>query len=343
MIQLGPGPDQPYPPQDAAALGELFGVDAAAVRRWIDAGLTPLADGRIDPMTACNWLSWGRLERSPALARRWRRWQACFEPHRLGLTERVEYRWRRHHALYLPRPVTCLRWWLPDPVDRGVQVCGRAVPLAGSALAVEPEAGGTSLRAEAASAVLEVAGEARVRVATWRVELPPSLRVELRDVTEAVVGAFRYEYRRHSHGDGQVDAPWTGTCLDCALVLKRTLEERGHACALEGGVVARDEIANPHYWVVVSDPQWGVIPIDPSIPAIVRMLGGEWRDWIPAYLGAIDARRITLSSGTRSWPGGDERFLDPVPGEAWCDQGGLWECQDWVCGRTRAGFDVKHV
>ena len=181
-------------------------------------------------------------------------------------------------------------------------------------------------------------GVTTLTTATWREDLAPDERRTLQAVVEPLVAEFRYEYRRHDHAERTAEAPLTGTCLDCALALLRALRAAGRAADLEGGIVARSDIANAHYWVVVETTGGRRIPIDPSIPAIARMLGADWRAWTRAYLGAIDARRITLSSRASAWPAADRRFVDPVPGEAWCDQGGLWACQDWVCGRTLADF-----
>lgn len=341
MRELEPGPDQPYPPGDAATIGDLFGVDVEAVARWLDQGLPTEADGRVDPMVCCNWLSWGRLDRCPALARRWRAYLACFEPHRSGRDERLLHRWDRRHALYLPGPVTGLRWWLPGPRGRGTQAVAADHGLDGDGLTTAVRsAGGWLLAADAADGVVEVSGAAEVEVSTWRVDPPAAESEALLALVAEVVGGFRYEYRRHAHADRSAPAGG-GTCLDCAVATASALEAAGWRCTLEGGIVARSDIANAHYWVVVTLDDGRAAPIDPSIPAIARMLGEDWHAWLGAYLGAIDARRICLGSADEDWPSNAARFVHPVPGEAWCDQGGLWGCQDWVCGRTLAGFSVK--
>jgi hypothetical protein len=120
------------------------------------------------------------------------------------------------------------------------------------------------------------------------------------------------------------------------------VEAKGWPARLVGGIVPRDDLVNPHFWVEVQlGESW--LPIDPTLPAIARMLGEDWRAWVHAWTGACDGRRIRLWTGPSSLT--DLR----CPGEsAACGEitgcvGGQpidgWHCLDVVCGETSGSFD----
>jgi hypothetical protein len=169
---------------------------------------------------------------------------------------------------------------------------------------------------------------------------------ELAQVMEEVVGGFRYEYRHHQPGEyltvyvsGTVDHPRNdGSCLDCAVTLGARIGQRGRPWRLVAGVVADSRIANPHFWIEV-DTTAGWAPLDPTLPAIVRMVGGDWRAAVRAWTGACDARRVTLGvvgAGLPGIPGGTS--CGSLMGEAVADGVNAWPCVDWVCGDCEAEF-----
>jgi hypothetical protein len=113
---------------------------------------------------------------------------------------------------------------------------------------------------------------------------------------------------------------------------------------LVAGLVANTAIANPHFWVEaeVAGGRWA--PLDPSLPAIVRMVGGDWRAAARAWTGALDARRVTLGvvgAGLPGIPGGGS--IGSAIGEAVATGAdgvarSAWACLDWVCGDCEAEF-----
>lgn len=334
MTPIGPGDAQPYPVVDAAAIAELFAVPVDAVHRWQQRGLPVAADG-IDPMACCNWLSWGRLHEAPALARRWRAYLATFAAHRRGERRRHRITWDRRHSLYLPAAVTgAARWWLPSPLPATAsQRRHTETPLAPGARFQD---GGQLLERGPAARPWTVHGRATVTVATHLGASDTTLAAVVREL----VAEFRYGYRRHDPDEPR-RSRLDGTCLDCALALGARLDGIGRPWRLCGGLTARTAISNAHFWleVAVAHREW--TPVDPSIPAVARMLGVDWEPWVDAYLGAVDARRITLACAAVPAVGPPS----PVPGRATVQLADgtardAWPCIDWVCGETAASFTV---
>jgi hypothetical protein len=341
---FGPGPAEPYPAADATAIADLFGVDAAAVAGWLDDGL-PHAGDLIDPMVCTNWLSWGRLDRAPILARRWHVYLAGFRAHRQGQAARHRVTWNRSHTLYLPEAVISADWWLPDPIAcdwQQLEQCGDLSDLRARS------AGGQWLCRSEPSTTWEVHGSATVVVASQHGNCDAAVVSAMRDV----VAEFRYGYRRHErHERHERDEPRQvrkeGTCLDCALALGSHLSSLGRAWQLCAGLTARSAVANAHYWLLVEQAGGGWVPVDPSIPAIARMLGDDWQQWIDAYAGSLDAWRVTLACAELT-PAGAEQFVSVVPGQASAAMAGgemcdAWACIDWVCGETVASFSIDPV
>jgi hypothetical protein len=172
---------------------------------------------------------------------------------------------------------------------------------------------------------------------------------ELAALVEQVAADFRYEYRHHqpweyrhelsSKVGTELTPRWVGSCLDCALALGARLNERSRPWRLKAGMVADSRIANPHFWLEAQtlDGQWA--PLDPTLPAIVRMVGGDWRAAARAWTGACDARRVTLGTvgiGLPDIPGGAS--VGSLMGEAVVDGMNAWPCLDWVCGDCEADF-----
>ncbi len=136
---------------------------------------------------------------------------------------------------------------------------------------------------------------------------------------------FTYAYRRHQPGEplGRV-----GTCLDISRLLGQELQRLGRAWRLVSGVVAHRGLANVHFWVEAEDGPAGWIPLDPTLPAVARMLGGDWRSTVPLAVGRHDGRRIRLAS--TPGPVGDD--LGGICG--WLDAEGANAifCTDWAIG-----------
>ena len=112
------------------------------------------------------------------------------------------------------------------------------------------------------------------------------------------VHEYRYGYRHHHFADGHIREPVLeyGTCLDACLGFARRLTAEGREWRLLSGIFSRDDVANPHYWLQVHSVQRYWIDVDPTMPAIARMLGLDWQQWLWAYCGATDCRRIVLAS-----------------------------------------------
>jgi transglutaminase-like putative cysteine protease len=322
-------------------IAATYGVAPTAVASWIDDGLPVTSSGDIDPMVCCNWLSWGRLDRAPALARRWRRYLDFFAVHRAGADYPRQITWQRRHRLYVPPVQGTLTWWLPDPCAHVAQEVVSVGALGTMGRYAEPVGAGQELRLDMdGGATIELSGTAVVAVAPQMGHVAVSERMQLRRIVAEVVADFRYLYRRHRRDDGEHPAPSSGTCLDCARLLQQRLAAAGRVSRLVAGLIAADDLANPHYWleVEVADGRW--VPIDPSLAAIARMLGEDWQTWIDPWLGGCDARRITLALGPDR--AGAAMFCSPAPGRAIIQgpatSADAWACQDWVCGATDAHF-----
>ena len=97
---------------------------------------------------------------------------------------------------------------------------------------------------------------------------------------------------------------------------------------------ARTGLATPHVWLEVADADSTWTPVDPSLPAIGRLLGADWRTWARAWTGSHDGLRITVARGDLSLariPGG--ATLHSLVGEAViADGANAWACCDWACG-----------
>lgn len=306
-MRLDPGDAHPNGPCDGGSLAGRLGINRAELDALVARGLPQLTDGRFDPYAAVSWLSWNALDACPALARKWRTWLRWFTTPGKQLRLSVQ----RAQTVYLPeaRP---LSWLVAEPPDApGQRILGR--------IWQDGVAEGTARRIERPQAQREH---------TWRaeddLELTP-LAVEPRDRRwcEALLGdlaaAFTYSYRRYRPGEA---VAWTGTCLDLALLSGAELDRRGREWRLVCGVVAHRVLANVHFWVEMDDGPAGWIPLDPTIPAVARMLGPDWRSALAPAIGRHDARRIRVGS---------------APG-ATCRDGGLGGCAGVI---TAAGDDAS--
>ncbi len=365
-VLLRPGAAHPHPPLGIGELARFLHVAPLTARRWLDQGLPRLPDGRIDPFTAANWLAWGHLDDCPTLARRWRNYLTFFAPFAAGQERARRLRWTRHHRLCLPGPAAALDWWLPRVPSRPGQQVHGAQGLAGDGLACTVHESFLHLRSVAVDFTTQVSGAVDVAL-TPRTVLAAGDpgHAELAALVTEVAGAFRYEYRHHDVGEyvgalgwipgaPLLDAalvPTTGSCLDLALTLATRLTARSRPWRLCSGIIAATHLANPHFWIEAEPARGGEwIPLDPTLPALVRMMGGEWRALAARYAGACDARRVCLRVGDplvrdpllADIPGGAS--LDGTIGEAVATMSdgrrlNAWPCIDWVGGECEAEFD----
>lgn len=332
---LRPGLADPNRPADDQALADRLGVEAADVGRWCADGLARRPDGLLDPLAAVNWLTWGRLDRCPVLARRWRTWLGHFAPFARNADSPRRVRARRRHRLCLPGAWNRLSWWLPLPPD---ELPGQVAVSGIWPAAAEPGPGWRLLQLpHPAETAIEAVEE--WSLAPVRVEADAGL---LADVEEIAAG-FRYGYRRHRAEDLLAlphEPPEGGSCLDCALALACRLRDRGRRWRLRAGVVAHPQVANPHLWIEAEAPGGGWIPLDPSLPAIARIIGSEdWRSWARAWTGGCDARRVTVGVWDPQDPVAGLPAGTPLGGALGMleveDSAGrheAWSCLDWVCG-----------
>lgn len=327
-------------------LASFVHVPATDVLRWLAEGLPQTGDGRIDPFACSNWLCHGRLDRCPTLARRWRTYLLFFAPFLAGQDRMRRLTWTRTQRIYLPQPPHRLEWWLARAVTDDTQQIESDEQPALAGTNTTPAGrwwhiAGTSVGEP------QIVVRSALRIAP-KVVLSPgsSEHRELAAVMEELVDGFRYEYRHHSQGEyreaylhGEVEeSRQVGSCLDCAIALGARFHRRGRAWRLVAGVVADSRIANPHFWVEV-DTTAGWAPLDPTLPAIVRMVGGDWRAAVHAWTGACDARRVSLGvvgEGVAGIPGGTS--CGSLMGEAVADGINAWPCLDWVCGDCESEF-----
>lgn len=346
---LAPGPAHPHGPCRPAELARFVHVDLEQVLHWVTLGLPTLPDGRIDPFTASNWLSDGRLAECPALARRWRTYLVWFAPFVAGQDRVRRVRWSRTHRVYLPEIPSRVTWWLPAPGEALGQQVLAVRPLIADAFTTVDEGRFHRLEGAPVDATPTARGEVDLTLIPSAVLAPgDDDHRNLAPLVEDVAGIFRYEYRHHHPGDWAVGATLSarsyGSCFDCALALAARLDGIARPWRLVAGLVANTTIANPHFWIEaeVAGGRWA--PLDPSLPAIVRMVGGDWRAAARAWTGALDARRITLGvvgSGLTGIPGGSS--VGSSMGEAVVVDGdgtarSAWPCLDWVCGDCEAEF-----
>ncbi len=348
-LLLAPGHAHPHGPCRPAELARFVHVSVEQVLRWVALGLPTLLDGRIDPFVASNWLSAGHLDECPALARRWRTYLVWFAPFVAGQDRARRVRWTRTHRLYLPQIPTRLTWWLPAPVDTPGQRVLTVRLLTADALTTTDEARFHRLEGVPIDATPTARSEVDLMLTPSGVLTPADDdHRTLAPLVEEVAGIFRYEYRHHRSDDWVVGtklpARDDGSCLDCALALAARLDDIARPWRLVAGLVANTAIANPHFWVEAECAGGRWAPLDPSLPAIVRMVGGDWRAAARAWTGALDARRVTLGvvgSGLSGIPGGSsvgsaigEALVVGADGTA----RSAWSCLDWVCGDCEAEF-----
>ena len=311
-VFLEPGDDHPNAPCPVAEIASRLRVAEGDVAAWIVDGCPALPDGRLDPYVVSNWLSWGRLERCPALARRWHAWLRWFTT--TGRPCRVVV--RRAQTCLLPAS-RAVRWQVPEPGDDpGQRVLARQWD--------EGEPGGGCRLLERAPA-REHRWTAEDELALEPRAVEPRDRTLFEGLLSGLAATFTYAYRRHRPGEPVTN---TGTCLDLARLCGDELTRLGRPWRLVSGVVAHRGLANAHFWVEADDGPAGWIPLDPTIPAVARMLGADWRTMVPLAVGRHDARRIRVAAS--AGPVGED--LGGIGGRL--DAGGdeAIYCTDWAIG-----------
>ena len=347
LAPLLPGARHPYAPLLLSELARFVHVPLTEIVRWLAEGLPQTADGRVDPFVCSNWLCAGRLDRCPTLARRWRTYLLFFAPFLAGQDRVRHVSWKRTQRIYLPDQVEHLTWWLPRAsASESQQIESDAAPQVDGCVSNDAGAwwriDGRPLAHEPTFTT-----SAAMRITPRSVLSADSADyAEFVAVMEEVVGTFRYEYRHHQPWEyraafttGHVDdVRSVGSCLDCALAVGAHLTRRNRPWRVVAGMVADSRIANPHFWIE-ADTAAGWAPLDPTLPAIVRMVGGDWRAAVRAWTGSCDARRLTLGvvdAGLADIPGG--ATVGSLMGEALADDRNAWPCLDWVCGDCESEF-----
>ena len=350
---LWPGARHPYAPMSVRELSRFLHVAVADVQRWIQLGLPQNTDGVIDLFACSNWLCWGHLDDCPTLARRWRTYLLFFAPFLAGEDRPRHVTWKRTQRLYLPDTKAGprhLTWWLARATPSATQQIERDVPPSLSGCTTISDGDWWRVQGNVSETEPLISMESQLRLSPAHVlDYDSAEQRELAALVEQVAADFRYEYRHHqpweyrqalsSNAATELTPRWVGSCLDCALALGARLNERSRPWRLQAGMVADSRIANPHFWLEAQtlDGQWA--PLDPTLPAIVRMVGGDWRAAARAWTGGCDARRVTLGTvgiGLPDIPGGAS--VGSLMGEAVVDGKNAWPCLDWVCGDCEAYF-----
>ncbi len=354
---LWPGARHPYAPMSVRELSRFLHVAVADVQRWIQLGLPQNSAGLIDLFTCSNWLCWGHLDDCPTLARRWRTYLLFFAPFLAGEDRPRHVTWKRTQRLYLPdlpdtkKDSRHLTWWTARASPSATQQVERDVPPSLSSCTTISDGDWWRVQGNVSETEPHISMESQLRLSPTHVlDYDSAEQRELAALVEQVAADFRYEYRHHQPWEyrqalssnaltRQLTPRWVGSCLDCALALGVRLNERSRPWRLKAGMVADSRIANPHFWLEAQtlDGQWA--PLDPTLPAIVRMVGGDWRAAVRAWSGACDARRVTLGTvgaGLPDIPGGAS--VGSLMGEAVVDGINAWPCLDWVCGDCEADF-----
>jgi hypothetical protein len=343
-------------------MADTLGIGLPYLERWIEEGL-PEVDGLVDPFLVSNWVTWNHLADVPALMRRWQNFLNWFFPFVQGQDGARAFTWQRRQKLHLPHSVVHLRWTMPRVVhETGVQEITRQTPMKSHGEGTLAMAGlmrlaawreaGAFWRLDQDQAPPGLEARQTVEVIRWpQAVLDPadSEHAAILAILEPMVADFRYGYRQHLIVDDLERARERypdGSCLDCALVAAGLLADAGWATRLCGGIIAHSLIANPHFWIEVHSAK-GWAPVDPSLPAIARMLKLPWRNWLARYIGACDARRILLSRGDGRFPGLPQcnYISGSSGGAAVAGADGVWRhawaCIDWVCGQCNDSFDSQ--
>ncbi len=337
---LKPGDNHPYAPESLEDTASHYGITKSRLLQWVDEGLPLLNNNTIDSFNACNWITWNRLNDAPALARRWKSYLAWFQPFISNQERSRTYRCTRTHTLYLPAQThSTIKWALPTPMNnthQHLEHCDlfRGVDSNTCDHTTYQEVSSTTPRKS-----YTVESNCTVHVNAF-IKTAPTIKTKLRELLEPFLHEFIYGYRHHQHDDGGIpEKRMDGSCLDCALTAQSILEEHGWASTLCGGIIASTALANPHFWLEVTDGSKTTY-VDPSLPCIARMLGAETEPWMSAYIGGVDARRVWLSKGPSQFAcTPHSQFISAATGTAEVDGINAWHCIDWVCGECSWQFN----
>lgn len=357
---ISPGVAHPNAPAPLLIVAEQFGVTRETMQGWCDAGLPQNEHGHIDPFEACNWLSWNRLSEAPALLRRWQNFLNWFYPFVQGQDASRRIKWSRCHRLYLPQAQQHLRWAIPRVIhEEGRQLVESRGMMRSASLSENAvlhladwreQAGAWRLDQDEVPADLQARQELTVLRHVQRdVAIGSAEHQALLNLLEPLVADFRYGYRQHRIVDdaetAEAHAP-DGSCLDCTLRAQTLLQQAGWNTRLCGGIIAHSLIANPHFWLEVRGrSEW--FSIDVSLAAIARMLRLPWENWLAAYIGGSDARRILITRDTGSFQGLSQcQYISALTGAlVVAGQDGhwksAWDCIDWCCGSCHDSFDSQ--
>ena len=345
---ISPGSAHPYAPIDPDGLAEFLHVTRDEVNYWLDNGLPTTPDGLIDPFACSNWLCWGYLERCPVLARRWRTYLIFFAPFVAGQDRSRSVKWQQVRHLYTEESVENVQWSIARGINTESQICDDNEVISAPSFDYEHDEQWLHFNSKTVDPLLEIHTERHVRIMPRHTLTEQSSEFnELHKAVEEVAGNFRYEYRHHQHavhraailGTGKPEVQWSGSCLDCAMTLGALLTDRHRPWRMIAGKVAHSQIANPHFWLETQIAGGDWVPLDASLPAIVRMVGGDWQKAARAWTGNLDARRITLGvvgPGITTIPDGST--LGSMMGEAVINKRNAWTCLDWVCGDCEGTF-----
>lgn len=357
MSALLPGAVHPHRPQPPSVIARQYGLAIGELQAWIAEGL-PTARGLIDPFACVNWLSVHKLALVPALQRRWQGFLKWFEPFVQGVDVPRRIAWERRHRLYLPQAVAHLRWAVPAVLDDGqAQFVLEEEPLrsladrraSGLVTLVGWRRQGAVWRLDQDQAPRDLSIRQHLRIARHPLRVLEAGSSEWRALHEVLVpyiSRFDYGYRQHLIDDSIAAARArypAGSCIDCALGAQGLLTDAGWETRLCGGIMAHSAIANPHFWVEARCRS-GWVPIDPSMAAIARMLQVDWRPWLAAYIGGLDARRILIARGVGVFNGLRPcQYVSAATGAVVAAAGdGIWReawaCIDWVCGECSDAF-----
>lgn len=333
-----PGAEHPNAPVRWDGLAERFAVKPQTFYRWIDEGLPVAANGEADPFAAVNWISWHRLNECPVLRRAWRGYLTVFAGFLSGNHQPRHVRWLREQCVYTPTPTATWSALVPRPWQGAQQTILRDDGLNNSAIPA-----GTYWRI-AGEGQPQWHGEVELMLyAQEPTTIAKELVKELLDEVEALAADFTYVYVHHQPTETLTEPlparALTGSCLDAARLLTHRLRQRGHDARVVPGLIAHPTFANPHFWVEVHQGTQ-IIPLDPSLPAIARMLGADWRAVANAYSGGCDNRRVRFMQ--QALP---DEPVNAAIGQfhATLSDGNaqlvnLWPGLDWVCGECSDTF-----
>ncbi|MFW5858565.1 MAG: hypothetical protein ACOCYP_00940 [Planctomycetota bacterium] len=297
--------------------------------RWVAAGLPQREDGSFCQLTVANWVAWHRLDEAPVLARAWRSYLDHFRPFVIRTQQPRPVRWHDTRRFFLPAGVAQLEWELPLPCATASQQVRQEGSFGGRAL----EGGGEHGVIDAPESAPALRATSRLVLRPLRCAVPGELRRCFAELASDWI--YVYQDRRVPEMDA---TGHRGDCLAAALTLGEQMAALGRKWRLLAGVIARDDLINPHYWIEVADTD-GWIPFDPTLPAIARMLGEDPQAWIAAYAGGCDAGRVAVACGAAC-----AVYPHRAPGRLSLSGPGIgtgvdgWACIDWVCGSCTGSF-----